>query len=149
MSLVLLSLLELCSPTSEHTCGHQGKYIQMKMSKVFSQYLHKLTEWLNLKKYISRSGRRFWNFLKDSYILFSEVAQSCPTPCNPMDCKPSGSSIHGIFQARILELVAISFSRYYLEDSRNNQGSKTGILFWENEDYSFIFQIAVQIVSSI
>ena len=41
----------------------------------------------------------------------SEVAQSCPTLCNPMDCTLPGSSIHGIFQARILEWVAISFSR--------------------------------------
>ena len=41
----------------------------------------------------------------------SEVAQSCPTLCNPMDCSPPGSSVHGIFQARILEWVTISFSR--------------------------------------
>ena len=41
----------------------------------------------------------------------SEVAQSCPTLCNPMDCSLPGSSVHGIFQARILEWVAISFSR--------------------------------------
>ena len=41
----------------------------------------------------------------------SEVAQSCPTLLNPMDCSLPGSSIHGIFQARVLELVAISFSR--------------------------------------
>ena len=39
------------------------------------------------------------------------VAQSCPTLCNPMDCSPPGSSVHGILQARILEWVAISFSR--------------------------------------
>ena len=39
------------------------------------------------------------------------VAQSCPTLCGPMDCSPPGSSVHGIFQARILERVAISFSR--------------------------------------
>ena len=38
------------------------------------------------------------------------VAQSCPTLCNPMDCSPPGSSVHGIFQAKILEWVAISFS---------------------------------------
>ena len=38
----------------------------------------------------------------------SEVAQSCPTLCNPMDCSLPGSSIHGIFQARVLEWVAIS-----------------------------------------
>ena len=41
----------------------------------------------------------------------SEVTQSCPTLCNPMDFSLPGSSVHGIFQARILEWVAISFSR--------------------------------------
>ena len=41
----------------------------------------------------------------------SEVSQSCPALCYPLDCSPPGSSIHGIFQARVLEWVAISFSR--------------------------------------
>ena len=40
----------------------------------------------------------------------SEVAQSCPTLCDPTDCSPPGSSIHGIFQARVLEWVASVFS---------------------------------------
>ena len=40
-----------------------------------------------------------------------EVAQSCPTLCNPMDCSLPGFSVHGILQARILEWIAISFSR--------------------------------------
>ena len=40
----------------------------------------------------------------------SEVAQSCPTLCNPMDCSPLGSSIHGVFQARVLDWGAIAFS---------------------------------------
>ena len=40
-------------------------------------------------------------------------AQSCLTFCDPMDCSPSASFVHGIFQARILERVAISFSREY------------------------------------
>ena len=40
----------------------------------------------------------------------SEVAQSCPTLRNPMDCSPPGSSVHGIFQARVLEWGAIAFS---------------------------------------
>ena len=39
------------------------------------------------------------------------VAQSCPTLCDPMDSGPPGSSVHGTFQARILEWVAIPFSR--------------------------------------
>ena len=67
---------------------------------------------------------RFWlgNFGKSlkyqrfstNWILLeseSEVAQLCPTLCSPMDCSLRGSSIHGIFQARVLEWVAISFSR--------------------------------------
>ena len=41
----------------------------------------------------------------------SEVVQSCPTLCNPVECSPPGSSVHGILQARILEWVAISFFR--------------------------------------
>jgi len=41
----------------------------------------------------------------------SEVAQLCPTLCHPMDCSLPCSSVHGIFQARVLEWVAISFSR--------------------------------------
>ena len=41
----------------------------------------------------------------------SEVAQSCLIRCNPVDCSPPDSSVHGILQARILECVAVSFSR--------------------------------------
>ena len=44
----------------------------------------------------------------------SEVAQSCPTLRDPMDCSLPGSSVHGIFQARVLEWVAIAFSAAYL-----------------------------------
>ena len=40
----------------------------------------------------------------------SEVPQSCPTLSDPMDCSLPGSSIHGIFQARVLEWGAIAFS---------------------------------------
>ena len=40
-----------------------------------------------------------------------EVAQSCPTLCDPVDCSLPGFSVHGILQARILEWVTISFSR--------------------------------------
>ena len=39
------------------------------------------------------------------------VSKSCPTLCDPMDYSPPGSSVHGILQVRILERVAISFSR--------------------------------------
>jgi len=43
-----------------------------------------------------------------------EVAQSCPTLSDPMNCSLPGSSIHGIFQARVLEWGAIAFSKYYV-----------------------------------
>ena len=43
-------------------------------------------------------------------IVKSEVAQSCLTPSDPMDCSLLGSSVHGIFQARVLEWGAIAFS---------------------------------------
>ena len=59
-----------------------------------------------------------WVFLSHSIgsisyyeVNWSEVAQLCPTLCDPMDCSLSGSSLHGILQARVLEWVAISFSR--------------------------------------
>ena len=44
----------------------------------------------------------------------SEVAQLCPTLSDPMDHSPPGSSVHGIFQARVLEWVAIAFSDIYI-----------------------------------
>ena len=62
-----------------------------------------------LKKALKILMRTFkWMVLKKSE---SEVAQSCPTLCDPMDCSLQGSSVHGILQARIPEWVTISFSR--------------------------------------
>ena len=48
----------------------------------------------------------------------SEVAQSCPTLSDPMDCSPPGSSVHGIFQARALEWGAIAFSKLQHSDQQ-------------------------------
>ena len=45
------------------------------------------------------------------YVTCVLCVQSCPTLCDPMDCSSPGSSVHGISQARILEWVAITFSR--------------------------------------
>ena len=55
----------------------------------------------------------------------SEVAQSCPTLCDPMDCSLPGSSAHGIFQARVPEWVAIAFSSVYIEKSLKWSENKT------------------------
>ena len=51
----------------------------------------------------------------------SEVAQSCPTPRDPMDCSPPGSSVHGIFQARVLEWGAIAFSTWTLNELKTQK----------------------------
>ena len=62
-------------------------------------------------------GGLFWNMnsmkqeLREYRKTFVLVAKSCLTLCNPMDCSLPGSSVHGISQSRILEWVAISFSR--------------------------------------
>ena len=53
------------------------------------------------------SGLPFPSLMHESE---SEVAQSCPTRSDPMDCSPAGSSVHGIFQARVLEWDALAFS---------------------------------------
>ena len=49
----------------------------------------------------------------------SEVAQSCPTLSDPMDCSLPGSSVHWVFQARVLEWGAIAFSEYAVYVGRN------------------------------
>ena len=80
--------------------------------KVFSKIPHK-----------TKGGRfgglcHWQNFGVDCHLLLqcmkvkseSEVAQSCPTLSDPMDCSLPGSSVHGIFQARVLECGAIAFS---------------------------------------
>ena len=52
--------------------------------------------------------RHMWSYL---LLVCAKSLQSCLTLCDPMDCSPPGSTVHGILQARILEWVAISCSR--------------------------------------
>ena len=61
----------------------------------------------------------------------SEVAQSCPTLSDPMDCSPPGSSVHGIFQARVLEWGATAFSPYCSStyETMLRKFSSLGLLF--------------------
>ena len=77
---------------------------------------HKAVE-IQLKRERKGGGERFLKIV--SVLLFtvltewvsgmSDVAQSCPTLCDPMDCGLPRSSVHGAFQARVLEWVAIAF----------------------------------------
>ena len=63
----------------------------------------------------------------------SEVTQSCLTLSDPMDCSLPGSSVHGIFQARVLEWGAIAFSNSIVYDNLN------GKEIYEREDICFKF----------
>ena len=61
---------------------------------------------------------------KKSICVSVCVCVWCPTLCDPMDCIPPGSSIHGILQARVLEWAAIPFSREVYLGSYSNVFSK-------------------------
>ena len=104
------------------TCNHWSISIQVQNSD--SYCLH--DPGIQTEKSISAS-----------FVVFTSccclAAALCPTVCSPVDCSPPGSSVHGIFQARILEWVAIPFSRgsFPLRDQtcvsciskQNHQGS--------------------------
>ena len=62
-----------------------------------------------------------------SLIIESEVAQSCLTLCNPMGCSLPGSSVHGIFQARVLEWSAIAFSGRSNKELQRNRSTNLTI----------------------
>ena len=64
----------------------------------------------------------------------SEVAQSCPTLIDPMDCSLPGSSVHGIFQARVLEWGATAFS-----DKHANLGHLVKVVFVRFLHFKIIF----------
>ena len=75
----------------------------------------------------------FWGLMSygSNYLcMYVSVAQSCPTLCNPMDCSPPGPFVHGILQARILEWVAILFSRGSSWPGDRNQVSCTAGRFF-------------------
>ena len=81
-----------------------------------SQFLFHNSSWLSTCHFLCLSWKQHlesdmeqWTSIK--FESESEVGQSCPTLCDPVDCRPPGSCVHGISQARILEWVAISFSR--------------------------------------
>ena len=68
----------------------------------------------------------------------SEVAQLCPTPSDPMDCSLPGSSIHGIFQARVLEWGAITFSTTFLDHSNEPSLNHRFLLSYQQVHPKFV-----------
>ena len=86
--------LVICTkwPVPIHNCRKEN-FLSKGSNLMPSWSTHRTKDWANTKK------------------VESEVSQSCPTLCDPMDCSLPGSSVHGIFQAIVLEWIAISFSR--------------------------------------
>ena len=98
---------------------------------------------MDLKYLIKVSGEialRIW-FL--SYNMCVLVAQSCPTLCDPMDCSPPGSSVHGIFQAKIMGWVAILFSRGVSWPRDRIRVSRLFTIWatWEALNYNIVHQL--------
>ena len=63
---------------------------------------------------ITYSSIQYWTpqiFNQEDMCMHTKLLQLCLTLCDPVDCSSPGSSVHGILQARILECIAISFSR--------------------------------------
>ena len=84
-----------------------------KVTVLTTELVGKTTDSLERLKMMEKKERRRWGHLQFLFLwgLDVKVPQSCLTFCDPMDCSPTGSSIHGISQERILEWIAISFSR--------------------------------------
>ena len=91
--------------------SHSWAYIQINYNS--NRYMHpvfitalfiKAKTWKQRKCPSADEWRKTW--------CIREVTQSCPTLCDPTDCSLPGFSVHGIFQARVLEWVAISFSKW-------------------------------------
>ena len=86
-----------------------SKMVTSKLSRGFTRYV--VCNFLSGYNYIQLKTFKYPFWLYNILYVCLLVTQSCPTLCDPMDCCPPGSSVHGILQARILEWVAMPFSR--------------------------------------
>ena len=90
--------------------GGNGSHYETVISKVEDRQLSfPDLQWGGMWFIFCQEDTIFWDW--DGDMKWSEVTQSCPALCDPMDCRLPGSSVHRIFQARILKWVAISFPR--------------------------------------
>ena len=74
-----------------------------------------------LLKILKKNVEKMWLLMHYEQRSESEVAQSCPTPSDPMDCSPPGFFVHGILQARVLEWGAIAFSNEQRRSDRKGR----------------------------
>ena len=101
----------------------------MKTKAIFHSELREEVFFFKKNSMIQQQ-RVFTQLYSYVYILLLCLAQSWPTLSDPMDCSPPGSSVHGILQARILEWVAILFSRGSSPPRDQAQHSCTGHRFF-------------------
>ena len=108
----------LCCPRWRDRATHHRQVLVESSGKTWStgEGNGKPLQYSCLENPMNSMKRQKDRTLKDELprsVRWGEVAQSCPTLCSPIDCSLPGSSISGIFQARVLEWVAISFSRRF------------------------------------
>ena len=108
--------------TADGDCSHEikrrlllGRKLMANLDSILKNRHHVVNKGPSSQGYGFSSGH-VWMWESDykeswSEVKWSEVTQSCPTLCDPMDCSLPRSSVHGIFQARVLEWVVISFAR--------------------------------------
>ena len=100
-------------------------------------------------------GRQLGSFSQNStyfYYVCMLVAQLCPTLCDPTDHSPPGSSVHGTFQARILEWVAIPFSRESSQPRDQTQVSHTAGRFfnvWATREAHMMHQLGSKVFTQM
>ena len=96
--------------------------------------LHLLFLW-PMKATLTWQIRTFYFINQNGAAVAVESLQLCPALCNPMDCSPPGSFVHETLQARILEWVAIPFSRGSSQP-RNQTPHLLGLLLWQASSLS-------------
>ena len=99
ISSVAPTCLTLCNPMD---CSTPGLPVHHQLLELAQTHVHGVGDAIQPSHPLSSPSPPAFNL---------SHAQSCPALCDPMDCSPPGSSVHGILQARILEWIAISFSR--------------------------------------
>ena len=103
-----------------------GSHMWLIKIRVSTQYSVCFVSSLKKYKYNTDTCPVFIIMLWSERRKDSEVAQSCPPLCDPMDCSLPGFSVHGILQARILEWVTVSFSRGSSRPRDRTQVSRIG-----------------------
>ena len=116
---LVVQWLRLCVPNAgdagsipgQGTRSHkpQLRPSQAQPNKIFKEKKNKTSFIQQLEK--ARRANGFWLLCQSTQLVCAKPLQSCPALCDPLDCSLPGSSVHGIFQAGILERITMPSSR--------------------------------------